>query len=706
MPAALARTLWARTGVRDGDSERDLHASDLSFHAPHRPDLVVYPGSTEEVALVLALANEHRVPVTPFGVGTSLEGHIIPVHGGISLDLSRLDRILEIAPENLTATVQAGVTRLTLERAVGQHGLFFPVDPGADATLGGMAATNAAGTTTVRYGKTRANVLALEAVLADGRVIRTGTRAAKSSAGYDLTGLLVGSEGTLAVITEVTVRLHAIPEQAVALRISFPDIESACRTAAGVVAAGSGVTRVEFLDAWIVAAVNAYSETSFPEAPCLFVEASGSEELVLADLELVQAIATAEGATEIITERDPDARARLWKARHEAANATAAAFPGTKERATDVCVPLTELAGAAHFARAEIERLGLNAGNRRSRRRRQPPRRGAGRRLRDPALRGARPQHRRRRARPRRHVHRRARDRAREDRRARAGARRPDPADAGDQGELRPERDPQPRQGAAGCARRSRLDAVGVTLSPRVAYRLGVDIGGTFTDVVLLGDDGSVRTRKVLSTPDDYARGVVDGAVALLRECGVGGDEISGVVHASTVASNTILEGLGARTALITTEGFRDVLEMRRLRIPVLYDVQYESAAPLVPRRHRFEIEERLGPRGEVWRELNESQVEAVAHEIAAAEVDAVAISLIHSYANDAHERRVEEIVRSVVGDGVYVTRSSEILPEIREYERTSTAVVNAYVGPAIGALHRDARRAASRAAGSRRRSR
>ena len=215
-------------------------------------------------------------------------------------------------------------------------------------------------------------------------------------------------------------------------------------------------------------------------------------------------------------------------------------------------------------------------------------------------------------------------------------------------------------------------------------YRLGVDIGGTFTDVVLLGDDGSVRAKKVLSTPEDYARGVVEGAVVLLRECGVGGDEISGVVHASTVASNTILEGLGARTALITTEGFRDVLEMRRLRIPVLYDVQYEGATPLVPRRHRFEIEERLGPRGEVWRELNESQVEAVAREIAAVDVEAVAIALIHSYANDAHERRVEEIVRSVVGDDVYVTRSSEILPEIREYERTSTAVVNAYVGPAI----------------------
>jgi D-lactate dehydrogenase (cytochrome) len=348
--------------VREGDSERDLHSQDLSFHTPHRPDLVVYPGSTDEVARVLAIANEHRVPVTPFGVGTSLEGHVIPVRGGISLDLSRLDQILEVSPQNLTATVQAGVTRLKLERAAGEHGLFFPVDPGADATLGGMAATNAAGTTTVRYGKMRANVLALEAVLADGRVIRTGSRAAKTSAGYDLTGLLVGSEGTLAVITEVTVRLHAIQEHAVALRIAFPDIESACRTAAGIVGAGAGVTRVELLDGWIVSAINAYSGTSYPEGPCLFVEAAGSEEVVVADLELVRAVAGAEGATDVMYERDPDARALLWKARHDAAHAAAAKTPGTKERTTDVCVPLTELAGAVRFAEAEIERLGLPGG--------------------------------------------------------------------------------------------------------------------------------------------------------------------------------------------------------------------------------------------------------------------------------------------------------------------------------------------------------
>jgi D-lactate dehydrogenase (cytochrome) len=348
--------------VREGDSERDLHGVDLSFHTPQRPDLVVYPASTADVARVLAVADAHRIPVTPFGAGTSLEGHVIPVRGGISLDLTRLDRIVEISPENLTATAQAGVTRLALQRAAGEHGLFFPVDPGADATLGGMAATNAAGTTTVRYGKMRANVLALEAVLAGGHVIRTGSRAAKTSAGYDLTGLLVGSEGTLAVITEVTVRLHAIPEHVVALRISFPDVESACRTAAGIVGAGGGVSRIELLDAWCIAAVNAFSGTDYPEGPCLFVEASGSAALVEADLELVQEIARDEGATEIVHERDHDARARLWQARHDVAHALAARFPGTKERTTDVCVPLTELAGAVHFARTEIERLGLDAG--------------------------------------------------------------------------------------------------------------------------------------------------------------------------------------------------------------------------------------------------------------------------------------------------------------------------------------------------------
>lgn len=358
---ALNAVLGDGARVADGDSELDLHAGDISFHRPRRPDLVVYPSSTEDVSRVLALANERGVAVTPFGAGSSLEGHVVPERGGISLDLSRLDRIVEIAPADLVATVQAGVTRSALERAAGAHGLFFPVDPGADATLGGMAATNAAGTTTIRYGKMRANVLALEAVLADGTVVRTGSGARKTSAGYDLTSLLVGSEGTLAVITELRVRLYGIPDQVWAQRIAFPSVEAACRTAAAAVAAGSAVTRLELLDGWTIRAINAHLGTDYAPGPCLLVEAAGTEATVEADLELVRDLAEAEGATDVVDEREPEGRARLWAARHAAAYAYAAAAPGRRERATDTCVPVSELAAAVEFARAEAERLGLPA---------------------------------------------------------------------------------------------------------------------------------------------------------------------------------------------------------------------------------------------------------------------------------------------------------------------------------------------------------
>jgi D-lactate dehydrogenase (cytochrome) len=360
--SALAEAIGDATRVSTGESERDLHARDITFHPPHRPDVVVHVRTTNEVSAVLALADEHRVPVTPFAAGTSLEGHVIPVAGGISLDLTGMDRIVGIAPEDLTATVQPGVTRSVLERTAAEHGLFFPVDPGADATLGGMAATNAAGTTTVRYGKMRANVLAAEAVLPGGRVIRAGSRAPKTSAGYDLLGLLIGSEGTLAVITELTLRLFGIPEHVVALRISFPDVAAAARAAVAIVAAGAGVTRVELLDGWTVTAINAHEGTALPPVPMLLVEASGTEQSVVSDLELVRALGDEEGAEEIVAERDPTARARLWAARHAAAYAAAAAAPGKLPRATDVCVPLSELAGAVALARAEVDRRGLVAG--------------------------------------------------------------------------------------------------------------------------------------------------------------------------------------------------------------------------------------------------------------------------------------------------------------------------------------------------------
>ncbi len=362
LQTALAAVVGDERRVSTGDSERDLHAEDISFHRPRRPDVVVHPLTTAEVSAVLAFADGQRVPVVPFGAGSSLEGHVIPVEGGISLDLTRMDGILEIAPENLTATVQPGVLRSALERAAAEHGLFFPVDPGADATLGGMAATNAAGTTTVRYGKMRANILELEAVLPGGRVVRVGSRAPKTSAGYDLLGLLVGSEGTLAVITELTLRLHGIPEHAVVLRIAFPDVAAAARAAVTMVAAGAGVTRVELVDGWTIAAINGHEGTDFPPVTTLFVEASGSEGSVESDLELVRAAADAEGATDAVAERDPTARRRLWAARHSAALAAAAAAPGRRQRATDVCVPLSELAAVVALARAEVDRLGLVAG--------------------------------------------------------------------------------------------------------------------------------------------------------------------------------------------------------------------------------------------------------------------------------------------------------------------------------------------------------
>jgi len=348
--------------VSEGDSDRDLHAADMTVHAPRRPDVVVYPLSTSEVAAVLALAHERTVPVTPFGAGSSLEGHVIPVAGGISLDLTRMSRILALEPANLSATVQAGVTRHTLNRAAGGHGLFFPVDPGADATLGGMAATNAAGTTTVRYGKMRTNVLALEAVLPGGKVIRTGSKALKTSAGYDLTGLLVGSEGTLGVITELTLRLQGIPEHAVALRLSFLTVEAASRVAVTAVAAGAGVSRLELLDAVNVRAINLYSGTAYPEGPCLFAESTGTESSVASDLELLLALAEAEGAVEVVYERDADARRRLWAARHDSAYAWSLLWPGLKHCSTDTCVPLSELPAAVALARAELERLGLRGG--------------------------------------------------------------------------------------------------------------------------------------------------------------------------------------------------------------------------------------------------------------------------------------------------------------------------------------------------------
>jgi len=358
----LLRLVPDERRVSDVESVLEQHGADLSYHAPRRPDVVVYPESTQEVAAVLAYADRARVPVTPFGAGTSLEGHVIPLEGGISLDLTRMSSIVALAADDLAVTVQAGVTRSQVEAAAGPHGLWFPVDPGADATLGGMAATNASGTTTVRYGGMRAHVLALEVVLADGRVVRTGSRAVKTSAGYNLTGLFVGSEGTLGVITELTLRLHPIPEHVVVARAAFPSVEAACRAAAAIIGAGVLVTRCELLDALTIGALNAFSGTSFPESPYLFVEFGGTEAGVTGDLAATRELAEDEGATAFEAESDPTARAQMWNARHNALMASLALAPGTKAMTTDVAVPVSELAAAIEHARRALDESGLLGG--------------------------------------------------------------------------------------------------------------------------------------------------------------------------------------------------------------------------------------------------------------------------------------------------------------------------------------------------------
>ena len=353
--AGLLRLVPDESRVSQVESVLDQHAGDLSYHEPHRPDVVVFAESTDEVSDVLAYANDAGVAVVPFGAGTSLEGHVIPLRGGISLDLTRMNRIVAIRPDDLTATVQAGVTRSQLEAAAGPHGLWLPVDPGADATLGGMAATNASGTTTVRYGGMRAHVLALEVVLADGSVIRTGTRAVKTSAGYNLTELFVGSEGTLGVITELTLRLRPIPDRIVVARAAFPSVEAACSAAAAIIGAGVLVTRCELLDATTIAALNAFKGTTFPESPYLFVEVSG-------DIDEVRDLLADEGASAFESETDPTARSRMWDARHNALHASLALSPGSKAMTTDVAVPLSELASAIEHARDLLDASGLRGG--------------------------------------------------------------------------------------------------------------------------------------------------------------------------------------------------------------------------------------------------------------------------------------------------------------------------------------------------------
>jgi D-lactate dehydrogenase (cytochrome) len=339
----LKSLLGAR--VTDNATVRDHHSRGESYHLPAAPDIVCFPVTTDEVVGIVQVAAEFRLPIVPFGAGSSLEGHVHAIRGGICVDLRQMNRVLRVSQEDLDVTVEAGVTRLQLAKALRNTGLMFPVDPGADATIGGMTATRASGTTAVRYGTMRESVLALTVVLADGRVIHTGTRARKSAAGYDLTRMFIGSEGTLGVITEVTLRLHPVPEAVSAAVCSFASMQGAVETVIATIQLGVPVARIELLDESQIDAINRFSKTAYPVAPTLFFEFHGQDDRHLVDqVDAVSALATERGGRGFESATRLEDRERLWKARHDALYAALALRPGSRCWTTDVCVPISQLA--------------------------------------------------------------------------------------------------------------------------------------------------------------------------------------------------------------------------------------------------------------------------------------------------------------------------------------------------------------------------
>lgn len=342
--------------VTAAQAAREHHSHGESSHPPALPDLVCFPQSTEEVSRIAQVSAQYRLPIVPFGAGTSLEGHVHAVCGGISIDMRQMHRILRVSVEDMDATVEAGVSRVQLAKALESTGLTFFIDPGADATLGGMASTRASGTTAVRYGTMRENVLGLTVVLADGRVIHTGTRARKSSAGYDLTRLFVGSEGTLGVITEVTLRLHGLPEAMAVATWAFPTIDDAINTVIEVIQFSLGVARVEFMDDRLVDAINRYSRLELPVWPTLLFEFHGISETVVAETaQLAEQLAEEHGSLGFAWETTSAGRERLWKARHDVYYAARALRPGSEVLTTDVCVPISRLADCIVATRAELD---------------------------------------------------------------------------------------------------------------------------------------------------------------------------------------------------------------------------------------------------------------------------------------------------------------------------------------------------------------
>ncbi len=340
-------------------SDRDTHgASEMNFPVTP-PDAVAYPESTAEVARIVEICARHRCPVIGWGAGTSLEGHALAVHGGVTVDFSRMNKVLEVAQEDMLAVVQPGVTREALNTELRATGLFFPVDPGANASLGGMASTRASGTTAVRYGTMRSNVLGLEVVLADGRIIRTGTRAPKSSTGYDLTALFVGAEGTLGLITELTVQLQGQPEAVSAAICAFDDMHAAVEAVIVTIQSGIPMARIEFVDSASAAAFNAHFGAEMRESPHLLVEFHGSASGVAEQAERFGEIVGDMGGADFQWATRPEDRNALWKMRHNAYYACRATRPEASAITTDVCVPISRLAQTVEETAADIARSGI-----------------------------------------------------------------------------------------------------------------------------------------------------------------------------------------------------------------------------------------------------------------------------------------------------------------------------------------------------------
>ena len=347
--------------VSTAQSMREQHSHTTTQIGSQLPDAVVFVEDKQEVADVVGICAEHHCPIIPFGVGSSLEGHVNAAHGGISIDMNAMNAVLAVHDEDLDAVVQPGVTREALNEHLRDKGLFFPIDPGANASLGGMAATRASGTNAVRYGTMKDNVIALEAVMADGQVIRTGTRAKKSSAGYDLTRLMVGSEGTLGIITELTMKLQGIPESIAGGICSFPSVEAACNAVIATIQYGIPVARIELLDPLQVRACNQYSKLTLPENPLLLLEFHGTEQGVKEQSNLFGEIASEFTPHAFQWTTNPEERTKLWKARHDAFWACLSLMPGAEGISTDVCVPISRLAECVEETRRDIEDTGLTA---------------------------------------------------------------------------------------------------------------------------------------------------------------------------------------------------------------------------------------------------------------------------------------------------------------------------------------------------------